>query len=107
MRSADAQKQTLGFTFQEIQQELCRVWNLPELLRTLIDEESAGTPRVQNVTLAVRLARHSSYSWEDPALPDDYKDIGELLNVTPETVRQRLGLLPMPAREADGEAALA
>ena len=77
------------------------------LLRTLIDEESAGTPRVQNVTLAVRLARHSSYSWEDPALPDDYKDIGELLNVTPETVRQRLGLLPMPAREADGEAALA
>ena len=76
MRSADAQKQTLGFTFQEI----CRVWNLPELLRTLIDEESAGTPRVQNVTLAVRLARHSSYSWEDPALPDDYKDIGDLMD---------------------------
>jgi len=107
MRSADAQKQTLGFTFQEIQQELCRVWNLPELLRTLIDEDSAGSPRVRNVTLAVRLARHSSYSWDDPALPDDYTDIGELLNVTPETVRQRLGLLPVPAREADGEAALA
>lgn len=107
MRSADAQKQALGFTFQEIQLELCRVWNLPELLRTLIDEDNADNPRVRNVTLAVRLARHSSYSWEDPALPDDYKDIGELLNVTPETVRQRLGLAPVPAREADGEAALA
>ncbi|PKO47460.1 MAG: histidine kinase [Betaproteobacteria bacterium HGW-Betaproteobacteria-4] len=106
MRSADAQKQALGFTFQEIQLELCRVWNLPELLRDLIDEDNAGNPRVRNVTLAVRLARHSSYSWEDPALPDDYKDIGELLNVTPDTVRQRLGLLPVPAREADGEAAL-
>lgn len=107
MRSADAQKQALGFTFQEIQLELCRVWNLPELLRTLIDEDNAGNPRVQNVALAVRLARHSSYSWEDPALPDDYKDIGELLHITPDTVRQRLGLLPVPAREADGEAALA
>jgi len=106
MRSADAQKQTLGFTFQEIQLELCRVWNLPELLRDLQDEDNAASPRVRNVTLAVRLARHSSYSWEDPALPDDYKDIGELLNITPEAVRQRLGLLPMPAREADGEAAL-
>lgn len=107
MRSADAQKQALGFTFQEIQLELCHVWNLPELLRTLIDEDNAENPRVRNVALAVRLARHSSYSWEDPALPDDYNDIGELLNVTPDTVRQRLGLLPVPAREADGEAALA
>lgn len=106
MRSADAQKQALGFTFQEIQLELCRVWNLPELLRDLIDEDNAENPRVRNVTLAVRLARHSSYSWEDPALPDDYEDIGKLLNITPDTVRQRLGLLPVPAREADGEAAL-
>jgi HD-like signal output (HDOD) protein len=106
MRSADAQKTTLGFTFQEIQLELCRVWNLPELLRVLIDEDLAANPRAQNVALAVRLARHSSYSWDDPALPDDYRDIGELLNITPETVCQRLGLLPMPARQADGEAAL-
>jgi len=107
MRSADAQKKTLGFTFQEIQLELCRIWNLPGLLRALIDEDDTTNPRVRNVTLAVRLARHSSYSWDDPALPDDYKEIGELLNITPETVQQRLGLLPMPAREADGEAALA
>jgi HD-like signal output (HDOD) protein len=106
MRSTDAQKQTLGFTFQEIQLELCRIWNLPELLRTLIDEDNAESPRVRNVTLAVRLARHSSYSWDDPALPDDYKDIGELLHLTPEAIRQHLGLLPMPAREADGEAEL-
>jgi hypothetical protein len=59
--------------------------------------------RVKNVTLAVRLARHSSHGWDDAALPDDFKDIGELLNITPEAVRQRLGLEPMPAREADGQ----
>jgi len=103
MRSADAQKQVLGFTFQEIQRELCRVWHLPPLLQTLIDDDNADLARVRNATLAVRLARHSSHGWENPALPDDYKDIGQLLNITPEAVRQRLGLEPLPAREADGQ----
>ena len=103
MRSADAQQQLLGFTFLDIQRELCRVWHLPELLRTLIDDDNADQPRVKNVALAVRLARHSSHDWEDPALPDDYTEIGELLHITPEAVRQRLGLAPMPAREADGQ----
>ncbi|MBS1130139.1 MAG: hypothetical protein H6R16_1141 [Proteobacteria bacterium] len=103
MRSADAQKNTLGFTFFQIQHELCRVWHLPALLQTLIDDDNAEQPRVKNVTLAVRLARHSSHGWDDAALPDDYKDIGQLLNITPEAVRQRLGLEPMPAREADGQ----
>ncbi len=102
LRSAEAQKQVLGLCFQDIQLELCRVWHLPELLLRLIDDDNADNPRVKNVALAVRLARHSAHGWEDPALPDDYKDIGLLLNITPEAVRQRLGLEPMPAREADG-----
>lgn len=101
MRSADAQMRTLGLTFQDIQEELCRVWHLPDLLRRLIDDEHATNPRVENVALAVRLARHSSHGWDDPALPDDYRDIGRLLNINSEAVRQRLGLEPMPAREAD------
>jgi len=101
MRSADAQNNTLGFTFQDIQLELAKVWHLPELLLRLIDDNHSEQPRVRNVALAVRLARHSSHGWEDPALPDDYSDIGRLLNITPEAVRQRLGLEPMPAREAD------
>ncbi len=101
MRSADAQKHTLNLTFQDIQLELCKVWHLPELLLRLIDDANADLPRVKNVALAVHLARHSSHGWDDPALPDDYRDIGHLLNITPEAVRQRLGIDPMPAREAD------
>lgn len=100
-RSADAQMAVLGLTFYEIQQALCRVWNLPELLQHLIADENSAQPRVRNVTLAVQLARHSSHGWDDAALPDDYSEIGALLNITPEAVRQRLGLDPMPAREAD------
>lgn len=101
MRSADAQRNTLGLSYQDIQVALCRVWQLPALLLTLIDDDNSEQPRVRNVSLAVRLARHSAHSWDDPALPDDYKDIGALLNITPEAVRQHIGLDPMPAREAE------
>ena len=65
---------------------------MPELLKNLMDDEHATTPRARNVTLAVRLARHSAKGWNDPALPDDYKDIGELLHLVPEAVMQRLGV---------------
>lgn len=98
LRSADAQRNTLGLSFQDIQTELCKVWHLPSLLQTLIDDSQGDQPRVRNVALAVRLARHSAHGWDDPALPDDYTDIGKLLNITPEAVRQRLGLEPLPGR---------
>ena len=101
LRSSDAQLNTLGMGFQEIQEALCRAWHLPELLQNLINENS-GNLRERNVSLAVRLARHSSHGWDNPALPDDYIDIGQLLNISPEAVRQRIGVDPMPAREADG-----
>lgn len=88
-------------TFQEIQEALCRTWHLPELLQNLINENSTNL-RERNVSLAVRLARHSAHGWDNPALPDDYIEIGQLLNLSPEAVRQRIGVDPMPAREADG-----
>lgn len=101
LRSADAQRNTLGLCFEEIQEALCRVWHLPELLQNLLGEDSKNL-RERTVALAVRLARHSSHGWDNRALPDDYVDIGQLLNLSPEAVRQRIGVDAMPAREADG-----
>lgn len=98
LRSADAQRNTLGLSFQDIQSELCKVWHLPQLLQTLIDDSQTNQGRVRNVELAVRLARHSAHGWSDAALPDDYVDIGRLLNITAEAVRQRLRLEPLPGR---------
>ena len=91
-RSATIQSEILGFPLQELQLALCGLWHLPDLLRQLIDDEHNNQPRERNVALAVRLARHSSHGWSDPALPDDYTDIGELLNLKPEVVMERLGL---------------
>jgi hypothetical protein len=57
-----------------------------------MDGECAEQPRVRNVILAVNLARHSSNGWDDAALPDDYKDIGELLGMEPEGVMVVIGV---------------
>jgi hypothetical protein len=31
----------------------------------------------------VRLARHSALGWDNAALPDDYRDIADLLHLSP------------------------
>ncbi len=87
LRSADAQKQVLGFTGVELQRQLAIEWHLPELLLNLLDPAEAHSLRVRNVTLAVNLARHSAQGWDNAALPDDYRDIGALLRMEPERVR--------------------
>jgi HD-like signal output (HDOD) protein len=92
MRSADAQYQVLGLTYQDIQRSLCKVWHLPDLLALLIDDQHSEQTRVRNVSLAVRLARHSAHGWNDPALPDDYREIGALINLTPDGVRRHIGV---------------
>lgn len=86
LRSADVQKQVLGFTGMEIQRRLTIEWRLPELLLNLMDPALAKTSRVRNVMLAANLARHSSHGWDNAALPDDYREIGALLRLDPDKV---------------------
>ena len=81
LHSRSAQEQVLGFALVDLQKELTLQWELPELLLVLMNDSSAKQPRVRNVELAVNLARHSANGWDDAALPDDYKDIGELLRI--------------------------
>jgi HD-like signal output (HDOD) protein len=86
LRSHDAQQQVLGFTLLELQRELVVQWGLPRLLSTLMDDSCASQTRVRNVVLAVNLARHSANGWDDAALPDDFREIGELLRMPAEQV---------------------
>lgn len=109
LRSAAAQEQVLGIQLFDLQLALCRAWHLPELLKTLMDDAHAERPRVQNVTLAVNLARHSANGWNDAALPDDYAAIGKLLHINAETLFARLQippefLPPPPPEEGDAPA---
>ena len=92
MRTAIAQRAVFNVTAQELQLALARAWKLPTLLIALMDDRHSVTPRARNVTLAVNLARHSAKGWDDPALPDDFKAIEELLHISHETLLGRLGL---------------
>lgn len=94
MRSAIAQKSVFGFSMHDIQLDLIKAWHLPDLLITLMDNEKAQQPRVRNVILANNLARHSSKGWTDPALPDDFHDIANLLHMSQEHLLTRLDVPP-------------
>ncbi|MFZ4535431.1 HDOD domain-containing protein [Propionivibrio sp.] len=92
LRSTTAQEQVLGIRLFDLQLALCGAWHLPGLLNTLMDDANAHLPRVQNVTLAVNLARHSTSDWKDAALPDDLSAIEKLLHIKRETLLSRLDI---------------
>lgn len=92
LRSVTAQEQIFGFRIMELQQMLCKTWQLPELLLSQFNLEHKDQPRFQNVKLAVDLARHSALGWDNAALPDDYSAIEKLLGINRDTLMVRLGL---------------
>jgi hypothetical protein len=91
LRSQAVQQEVLGFRLLDLQLQLAEVCQLPPLLLRLMKDGASGEQRVRNVTLAVNLARHASHGWDDAALPDDYRDISELLRVDVSKVRQWVG----------------
>jgi len=91
LRSSAAQKQLLHVTLGDLQQSLMRAWRLPDLLKRITDDRHAAHPSTRNVVLAIRLARHTEHGWDNPAVPDDVRDIADLLNLSP-TATQRMVL---------------
>ncbi len=92
LRTRSAQEQVFGFNLLDMQKQLVKNWELPELLLILMDDECSNQQRVRNVICAVNLARHSTNGWDDAALPDDYKDIAELLRISPEQAMTMIGV---------------
>ncbi len=83
LRSAAAQRQVLGLELAELQQALMLDWRLPALLVQLTDDHAKRpTPQLRNVLLAIRVARHSAQGWDNAALPDDLRELAELLQLS-------------------------
>jgi HD-like signal output (HDOD) protein len=89
LRSATVQRAVLNVELGELEQALMRVWRLPDLLIRITDDKHASHPQVRTVMLAIRLARHTQGGWDNAALPDDFADIGELLNVAPHVAQAK------------------
>lgn len=91
-RSALIQEEVYGIPLHKLKLALAEAWRLPALVIQLLDHRQAENPRVRNVKLAVDLARHSANGWTDPALPDDFKEIRDLLHVNQETLVRHLNV---------------
>ncbi|MDP1525170.1 MAG: HDOD domain-containing protein [Rhodocyclaceae bacterium] len=104
LRSVAIQEAIYNVPLYQIKAALAEAWHLPQLLKSLMDPEHAEHPRVRNVKLAVDLARHSANGWDDAALPDDYKAIGELLHLNEEATLRRLGVEPLQSPTEDSPA---
>ena len=94
LRSAEVQKNVLGVELPDLAHALMEAWHLPELLIKNTDDRHAEHPRVKTVMLAVRIARHTQYGWDDPhaqaALPDDIAAVAELLTLSEESARRKI-----------------
>lgn len=91
LRSADVQRELLHVTLPELQHALMLRWHLPKLLVEITDDRQHNdSAQVRNVLLAVRLARHTALGWENPAIPDDVRDIADLLHLGHEPTLQLL-----------------
>ena len=89
LRSAAVQREVLNIELADLERGLMQAWHLPEFLADITDSRNAHLPRVRNVLVAVDIARHSQHGWDNPALPDDFKELGELLNIAPEHARDK------------------
>jgi HD-like signal output (HDOD) protein len=92
LRSKAAQEEILGFRIMDLQKAMVDAFHLPPLLAKLMEDGSTDDARARNVALAVNLARHSAYGWDNAALPDDFQDIANLLHVDVERVKFLIGM---------------
>ena len=90
LRSTQVQLDVLTGELHELQRALRLAWGLPELLTQITDHSQMKLTRVRNVVLAVDLARHTQHGWDNAAIPDDLRAIGEMLNMTPESVHRKV-----------------
>ena len=91
LRSATAQKAVLNVELADLQHALMMSWRLPSLLVRITDDHAPQpTYQVRNVLLAIRVARHSAQGWDNAALPDDVRDIADLLQMSPDATMRLL-----------------
>ena len=75
----------LNIKLADLEHSLMEAWRLPELLVRITDDKPSTNSQVLTVKLAIQLARHTAHGWDNPAVPDDVKEISRLLNMNEES----------------------
>lgn len=81
MRTVEAQRSVLGCDLESVGQAMLQHWGLDAQLRAVAQARAEHSPGAQTVQLAVRIARHLPLGWQHPALAEDFRVAGPLLNL--------------------------
>lgn len=81
LRSAQVQRDVLGAELPAIERQLMQGWGLTSVLRAKGEAGLPALPGARSVSLAVRISRHLEQGWDDPGLPDDFAELGRLLQL--------------------------
>ena len=65
-KSAMAEKEILGFTFDQLTVGLTHDWHLCDLLHSAINNAGLGTPRIRDIVLSKALADSINQQWNNP-----------------------------------------
>jgi len=91
LRSEVVQRELLNIRLVDLQHALMTRWKLPSLLVRITDHQGHhDSAQVRNVLLAIQVARHSAGGWDNPAIPDDLREIAELLHLGLEPTQRLL-----------------
>ncbi len=82
IRSKTTQKEVLGCTVNELQQELITHWHLPKIMLHLINESDTNDPRVILVLTSTSIARHTEWSWNQELNHIDTEKLARILHIS-------------------------
>ena len=86
MADGEAERQVLGGELAAVGQALLQRWELPASLCEAARALDMHGPAALNVRLAVQIAHHLQDGWQHPALAEDLRQAGLLLNLPPDGV---------------------
>ncbi len=85
-----AQKEVLGFTFDQLTVGLTRGWHLSDLLHSAINQPSLENPRIRDIVLSQKLAQGTAKSWHSEETKKIIQDISRHMHQSLDVTRHAL-----------------
>lgn len=87
---AQAQKEVLGFTMNQLSQGLAQAWGLSDLLKQALKKPNSSEPHSKTITLSHRLAEAVEGGWECREVEKITESIATLINASQKNTTEQL-----------------
>ena len=94
-----AQKEILGFNFNQLTVGLTHDWHLSDLLHSAINQPGLSNPRIQDIVLSHKLAARSAVSWENKNTKQVINEISKHLHQNLDDTQKQIQETALQASE--------